>query len=245
MKVLSFNTGYFLGYEGSYLDYLKRPWIGVIGSGEEYTNLDRLVDLVDSEDPDFVLLQEVDGGSMRTSTNGQNNYLQEKIPKKYMCEFHRKYRGLLFPRLPVFRFMGNAVFYTDGKVINHALSTGRKNLVQEIKLNDLSIFSLHLSNVGGWIRKKQLEEIKHIAEKRENYVLSGDLNFHKGKKERQKLEKSLSNPVRSPGKTFPSKNPAKKLDLVTSSDNVKIKNLEQLGDKFSDHRAIKFELEIK
>lgn len=245
MKVLSFNTGYFLGYEGSYLDYLKRPWMSVLGSGEEYNNLDRLVDLVNSEDPDFILLQEVDGGSIRTSTNGQHRYLQEKLPKKYKCEFHTKYRGLLYPKLPIFRLMGNAVFYTDGEVVNHSLSTGRKNLVQEIKLDNLSIFSLHFSTVGGWIRNKQLKKIKNIAEKSKNYVLSGDLNFHKGKKERQSLEESLSNRVRSPGKTFPSENPSKKLDLVASSDRMKIKKLQDLGDRFSDHRAMTFELEIE
>lgn len=242
MKVLSFNTGYFLGYEGTHLDYLKNPGKSIVGSKQEKDNLKEFLELVEAENPDFVLVQEVDGGSIRTSTQSQHNYLDRRMPEKYSSCFCEKYRGVIYPRLPLFRYMGNSIFFSEGTAENHSLGIGRKNLVQEIKLEDFSIFSLHLSTFGQWIRRKQLEEIAQITEKRQGYVLAGDLNFHKGKKEIKHLEETLGNPVCSPGKTFPASNPSQKLDLVASSDNLRISNLEELGNRFSDHRPISFEI---
>lgn len=243
MKVLSFNTGYFLDYRGTHLDYIKHPLKSIKGSKRELENLDRFVQLVEAEDPDMVLVQEVDGGSIRTNTSGQQKYLNEQLSGRYRSEFAGKYRGTLFPRSPVFRHMGNMVFFRKGEVENHALKIGRKNLVQEIRLEDFSVFSLHLSTFGGWIRKEQIKEIKNIAEKRQDYMLAGDLNLHKGRKEIEYLQKTLGNPVSSPGKTFPARNPERKLDLVASSEGLKINNLEELGNHFSDHRPVKFEVE--
>lgn len=243
MKILSFNTGYFLDYDGTHIDYLRRPWKSVRGSRNEESNMDEFLEIVSEEDPDAVLMQEVDGGSFRSSVKGQHNYLSERIGDGLESEFHTKYRGSLFPKIPLFRFMGNMVFFSDGNVENHELQIGRKNLVQEIRMNDFSVFSLHLSTFGGWIRRRQLEEIQKLAKKRENYVLAGDLNFHKGRKEIDYLEELLGNKVHSPGKTFPSKDPKQKLDLITSSEGLKIKNVKELGDRFSDHRPVTFEIE--
>lgn len=242
MKVLSFNTGYFLDYDGTYRDYLRRPWKGVVGSKTERRNMESFCELVDSVDPDAALLQEVDGGSARSSFDGQQDYIREKL-SNFNTAFHQKYRGRLFPHLPMLRYMGNSLFYRKGKVKRHRLSIGRKNLVQELKLDELSIFSLHLSTFGGWVRRRQLEEIHKIAEKRDNYVLAGDLNFHKGRREIEYLEKLLGQKVHSPGKTFPAEEPARKLDLVTASEGLRIENLEMMDETFSDHRPIRFEVE--
>lgn len=244
MKVLSFNTGYFLGYEGTHLDYLKHPVKSINGSKTEETNLQEFLDILDEEDPDFVLAQEVDGGSTRTSTGNQHRYLAKRM-SEYSSQFNRKYRGIIYPRTPILRHMGNSVFFKKGSYEKHSLSIGRKNLVQEIKLPEFSIFSLHLATFGQWVRRRQLRQIKKIAEERENYVLTGDLNLHKGKKEIDYLEKILGSKVHSPGKTFPAAKPSQKLDLVAKSGNLEIKNLRELGNHFSDHRPISFEINPK
>jgi endonuclease/exonuclease/phosphatase family metal-dependent hydrolase len=242
VKVLSFNTGYFLGYSGTPFDYLKNPLRGITGSRTEHDNLQEFLDIVKSEEPDFVLTQEVDGGSIRTSTSNQHEYIASKMPQQFSSKFYTKYRGSLFPRAPVLRHMGNSVFYKNGSAEKHSLSIGRKNLVQEIKHDDFSIFSLHLSTFGKWIRKQQIKEIAQIAKSRQDYIIAGDLNLHKGDKEINYLEKKLDNPVYSPGKTFPAKSPTRKLDLVASSENIEINNLQELGNRFSDHRPIGFEV---
>ena len=241
MKLLSFNTGYFLDYDGTHSNYAKNPWKGLIGSKNEKDNLDQFCDLINSVEPDAVLTQEVDGGSARSRLNGQHNYLNEKLDS-FKSAFHNKYRGNIFPKLPMLRFMGNSVFFKEGNVTKHNLSVGRKNLVQELKIGDISVFSLHLSTFGGWVRKRQLEEIHNIAKDRDHYVIAGDLNFHKGRKEINYLESLLGQEVHSPGKTFPAKKPNRKLDLVTASEGLKVNNISLLGETFSDHRPIKFEI---
>lgn len=241
MKILSFNTGYFLGYTGTPFDYLKNPLRSVTGSKTEHDNIDEFLEIVESEEPDVILAQEVDGGSIRTNTDNQHEYISNQMPKKYSSKFDNKYRGSLFPRAPMLRYMGNSIFFNQGTAEKHSLSIGRKNLVQEIKLDEFSIFSLHLSTFGKWIRKRQIEEVAQIAKSREDYIIAGDLNLHRGAKERNYLEKKLENSVYSPGKTFPAGSPTRKLDLVASSDNIGIDNLQELGNRFSDHRPISFE----
>lgn len=147
MKVLSFNTGYFLGYSGRYRDYLTRPHVGLIGSRNEENYLEEFIDLVNKEEPDIVLNQEIDGGSFRTRTCDQTSVLREKLGKKYNLKFGKKYRGQIFPRFPVLRFMGNSLIHDRGKVENHYLSSGRKGLVQELKLEETSVFSVHLATL--------------------------------------------------------------------------------------------------
>lgn len=215
----------------------------ITGTSEEKRNLEKFVEILKSENPDLVLMQEVDGGSVRTRTSGQQHYISEKIPDEFKIEFHSKYRGKIFPRLPLLRHMGNSVIYRNGEVKNHRIGTGRKCLVQEIKMEELSIFSLHLATFFSRLRRKQLEEIEQIAEQRENYILAGDLNFHKSRKEIQDLEEQLGQKVKSPGKTFPAAEPSQRLDLVTSSEGIQIKDLKELGNKFSDHRPVKFSIE--
>ena len=242
-EILSVNAGYFLGYSGRHIDYVKRPWISILGSCEERENLDKLLDIIDEEEPDHVLIQEVDGGSLRSRVGGQQHFLEKESQERFSHGFGRKYRGKIFPGLPIFRFMGNSVLYSSGKSINHRLQTGRKNLVQEIRLEDMSIFSLHLATISPRIRRKQLKEIEKIANKRDEYVLAGDLNLHKGQKEIDALEEQLGEKVRSPGKTFPASNPSQKLDLAASPSGLKITEIRELGDLFSDHRPISFKVE--
>ncbi|NMJ77053.1 hypothetical protein GLU64_01425 [Nanohaloarchaea archaeon] len=245
MDVISVNAGYFLGYSGKHVDYLKKPWKALLGSEEERDNLRELADIIESEDPDHVLVQEVDGGSFRSKFDGQHRKIIEDLKKGFDISFDCKYRGSLFPRLPLFRFMGNLVLRSSGRVVNHRLGTGRKNLVQELRLKELSIFSLHLSTFSSTIRRKQLQELEKIAKQRERFALAGDLNLHKSEKEINRLEDQLDQVVESPGKTFPACDPSQKLDLVTASQGVRITDLHGLGNRFSDHIPVKFSLEFE
>jgi len=243
VKILSFNTGYFLGYTGTPFDYLKNPLKSFKGSKTEYNNLDEFLSILEAEEPDFVLTQEVDGGSIRTSTESQHQYIASRISKEYDSKFNTKYRGILFPRAPMLRYMGNSVFFKQ-ELLKTFTKYREENLVQEIKLEDFSIFSLHLSTIGRWIRKQQINELAALANNRQDYIIAGDLNLHQGTAERNYLEKKLENPVLSPGKTFPAENPTRKLDLVASSENIEINNLQDLGTCFSDHRPISFEANL-
>lgn len=241
MKVLSVNAGYFLGFDGSHKDYFVNPLRTVWADRDvEMNAINEFQELVESVNPDVVLLQEVDSGSFRSSIENQMDLIADKNPEfdwRYQC----KYRGLVFQNTPVLKNMSNMVGVDDSKVINHRLDNGRKNLVQEIVLNDFNIFSVHLATFSKRIREKQLHEIKKLAEGKDS-VISGDFNFHNsGEKER--AENILGVDIKSPGPTFPAKNPSQKLDLVAHTDNVEIDGVKELGNRFSDHRPISFNID--
>lgn len=157
MKVLSFNTGYFLGYSGKYREYLTKPHVSLIGRGNEQDYLDDFVTLVESEEPDIILNQEIDGGSFRSRSSNQASAIRKKLSDNFDLTYGKKYRGQVFPRFPVLRFMGNSLIHKKGNVENHYLDSGRKGLVQELKLKNTSVFSVHLATFGKRTRKKQIE----------------------------------------------------------------------------------------
>lgn len=241
MKILSANTGYFLGYGGAYTSYVKHPARAVIGSRREEEHLQKFLELVEREDPDVILLQEVDDGSIRTRKESQHQYLSERLPG-YEGLFGTKYRGTVTPRLPMLRKLGNSVFYRNGEAENHRLNAGRKNLVQEVRTEDLNIYSLHLATAWQRTRRKQLEELEEITGQRERYTVAGDYNFLRGEKEIQSVEDMNGWTVRSPGPTFPASNPDQRLDLVSAPEDVQVENLERLENTFTDHRPITFEI---
>lgn len=244
MKVLSFNTGYFLGYSGTYSDYLTRPQIALFGSKKEKMYLKEFAEIVDEEKPDVILNQEIDGGSFRSRNGDQSRELREKLDDNFNLMFGKKYRGEIFPRMPILRFMGNSLMHRKGSVKNHYLDSGRKGLVQELKLDDLCIYSVHLATLGRWTRKKQINQLDNIIDRECNFVISGDFNFHTGEKEINYLEKTLDCDVKTPGDTFPSENPRKKLDIVAHSKQIDLNDSKVLRNTFSDHRPISFEIDI-
>ncbi len=244
MKVISFNTGYFLGYTGKYREYLTKPHVGLFGSKEQESYLEEFASLVHREEPDIVLNQEIDGGSFRSNSVDQSNVLEEKLGKKFDLKFGKKYRGELFPRFPILRFMGNSLMHKNGSVKNHYLDSGRKGLVQELKLENTSIYSVHLATFGRWTRRKQIDQLDNLIDKERNFVISGDFNFHTGEKEINYIEEKIGCEVKSPGDTFPSGNPRKNLDIIAHSREIDLKNSEVMSESFSDHRPISFEIEF-
>lgn len=241
MKVLSVNAGYFLGYDGSHTDYFLNPLRSVrVDPDVERNSVNEFQELIDSVNPDAVLLQEVDSGSFRSSLENQIDQISDEA-SKFNWIYECKYRGLVFPNTPVLKNMSNAVGIQGKNVVGHRLNHGRKNLVQEIVLEDYSLFSVHLATFSKRVRRKQIHEIRDLVEDK-NSVISGDFNFHNsGEKER--AEKVLGMDIKSPGPTFPAKNSSQRLDLVAHTDSLEAAEVEELGNRFSDHRPIRFNID--
>lgn len=238
MKILSVNTGYFLGYNGKLSDYMRKPFRSIIGHRpSEKTATERFVELVEDVQPDAVLLQETDSGSIRTSTRSQSENLVEELKTGFRSHSNTKYSGKILGNSPFFRNMSNAILYKNGTVNDHYLSSGTKSLMQELKFEEFSIFSVHLSRLSSRSRRKQVEEIAEIVKNRGNYLLSGDFNFHKGEKELRYLRETLDGKVISPGKTFPASDPSKTLDLSVGSPDIDF-TCKSLDHEFSDHKPL-------
>lgn len=241
MKVLSLNAGYFLGYDGTMVDYVRHPLRAVKGdkflTGQKVQNFSQLVE---SERPDAVLMQEVDQGSIRTFRNAEPEIFSTRLSEPFKAFAATKYSGIL-SSMPFTENMSNAVLTKKGEVKNHYLRSGRKSLVQELKIEGLSIFSVHLSRFREGVRKEQLEEISEIVSVRERFVVGGDFNFHR-EGEACKAEEILDADRSSPGKTFPTGDLSKGLDMAFSSGvDVECNSLDR---SISDHRPVVIDVDI-
>lgn len=240
MKLLSLNAGYFLGFDGTLRDYVKHPLRTVVGSSVKSSlSVEKFNMLVEDVDPEAVLLQEIDQGSVRSSSSSVPGSLEKQLSEEFTAYPHTKYGGFV-GRLPFASKMSNSILTKQGNVENYFLESGTKNLVQELSLNGLSIFSVHLSRFRSKVREKQVKEISEIAEKRDRYIVAGDFNFL-NKSERTRAEEILGQKI-SPGKTFPAKNPSKPLDMVFKSENISVE-AESLDKSISDHRPIVIEVD--
>lgn len=240
MKILTLNAGYFLGFNGTIRDYARNPLRTVIGSDIQGSRTTQeFSQLIAEERPESILLQEIDRGSIRSSPKSLPENIESQLPEGYRAFTETKYGGLT-GRLPFAGKMSNSIITRDGEVTNHFLKSGTKNLVQELEVEGLSIFSVHLSRFGKRIRKNQLKEIREIAEGRDSYIVAGDFNFMRSS-EPVEAEKILGKKF-SPGPTFPAKNPSKSLDMVFASRGLEL-SVNVLDRRFSDHRPLIFEVE--
>lgn len=243
MKIISCNTGYFLGYGGVASDYIRHPLRGVVGDRyEERENLEHFIDLIDDKNPEITVLQEVDTGSIRTFTESQPKYLINNLGQDFQQKSGIKYSSRIMRNLPIFGNMANTAIHRQGEVINHHLGRGAKSLVQEVSFNGLSVFSVHLSLTGSRTRRKQLKEIYCLADNRDRFVITGDFNFYRKSKELKNLRELVDGKVVSPGKTFPSHKPKRELDFTVYSNNLGV-SCRTINSTFSDHRPIMIEIE--
>lgn len=236
MKILSLNAGYFLGYTGTPADYVMHPWKAVTGSKNETAAINEFVTLVRDIDPDAVALQELDTGSIRTRTDGQMQYIADRLPNDYTAYASTKYGNRLFRQAPILQYMANGTLCKQGTVQDHYLDSGVKSLVQEVQIEDMSMFSVHLARFGTRTRQRQLRELAELISEREQTLIVGDFNAMNGASEADLLrEHGLS--ISSPGNTFPSSQPTYPLDLTAYSQDLNV-GCRTLDCTLSDHRPI-------
>ncbi len=237
MKILSLNAGYFLGYAGTPGDYLLHPWKAVVGSRGETQAINEFVTLVRDVDPDAVVLQEVDTGSIRTRTTGQVQYIAERLPADYDLHVATKYSSTVLSRLPMLRHMSNGLLCKEGTVQEYYLDSGIKSLVQEIQVDGISVFSVHLARFGARIRRHQLQELSDILRDREHPLVVGDFNALTGMEETDLLQERAGLNIACPGNTFPSSHPIYALDFTAYSSNLSVQ-CRKLDSVISDHAPI-------
>ncbi|MBR4503322.1 MAG: endonuclease [Clostridia bacterium] len=96
IRILSWNTGY--GALGDNADFFMDGGKGVITADTPrvLTNIGGIVEFIKSEDPDLILLQEVDLSSKRSSYINQTQVYRDNFPD-HMSSFAYNYRALYVP----------------------------------------------------------------------------------------------------------------------------------------------------
>lgn len=240
MKILTCNAGYFLGFEKplpNYLLDLKRSCMGDRNTEERC--IDALAEIVDSESPDLVALQEVDQGSIRTRTSGQAGRLEKKLEDGYSVASQSKYGpGKLMSRLPLLRKMSNAVLSNGGEVEEHYVSPGSKQLLMEYRSSGkgLSVFTAHLPTLHRF-RRNQLEKVREKVLERDEAILCGDFNCYHGKEELEKIFDGTRYQVHSPGPTHPRSEPFRELNLFIAPESLDVE-VRKIDTDISDHLPV-------
>jgi len=99
---------------------LKNPLKSLKDQNKSTITLDEFLSIFRREkELIFVLTQEVDGWIYQDFNRKPTSvYIASRISKEYDSKFNTKYRGILFPRAPMLRYMGNSVFFQTGTAEN-------------------------------------------------------------------------------------------------------------------------------
>lgn len=205
IKVLCWNVQYMAGKNYVfYYDLLdgsgpdKRP-----SSEDIAKTINEVARIINQEDPDVILLQEVDDGSKRTDKQDQLKLLLPKISSDYRCHSSAFYHKASFiPHAKIWGSVGMKLStiskYRIDKAVRHQLALKNefwlkkkfdlKRAVLETRLpveggKDLIVMNTHLSAFaqGQDTMQKQVAEIKALLDRyvSEGYgcIVGGDFNL--------------------------------------------------------------------
>lgn len=203
--------------------------------------LDRIVSFIRSVNPDIIALVEVDSGSYRSQRCCQAETIAKELDHFHVVE--TKYGGdSLANRIPVLNKQGNGLI-TNQTIINHHFhyfDEGVKRLVIEVELEEVNIFTVHLS-LKFKHRQQQLERLHHIiADRAKPVIVAGDFNTFGGNREVQLFLAATglvdANLAGLP--SHPSHAPKRHLDFILHSPEIIASNFSIPDIQLSDHAPL-------
>lgn len=236
IRLLSYNIQAGI-YTRHYGEYVTNSWKHLLPHPERLHNLSRIASLLRGFD--FVGLQEVDSGSLRSGFIDQTEYLA------YHSHFPHWYRQ-------VNRNLGRIAQHSNGvlsrvrpsRITEHKLPgglPGRGALVVELDTTDgevLAICILHLA-LGWRARRRQLAYLDSLHGHYSYSVLMGDFNCDcKSRSLRELVNGSDLRGLDCELKTFPSWRPTRNLDHILVSGSLQILDVGVVDYPLSDHLPI-------
>ena len=235
LRFLTFNIQ--VGITTSrYRHYVTRGWKHVLPHESRNHNLRRIADVV--TDYDFVALQEVDAGSLRSGFINQVEYIADRAQYPYwysqlnrdLAPFARHGSGFLSrisPDAMEDHRLPGAIPGRGAIVVRLPYATG-----------SVLVVLLHLS-LGERSRTAQLEYVKSLIDGEERVVVMGDMNSHLAQLLfNSPLAETDLRPAESVQPTYPAWRPQLALDHVLVSPGLEIREYEVLDCRLSDHRPI-------
>jgi endonuclease/exonuclease/phosphatase family metal-dependent hydrolase len=216
--------------------------------GRTHDHLDEIIDFIRLKNPDVVGLIEVDSGSYRSGRTSQVERIAEELG--HFHAYCSKYAvDSFWQRIPIYNKQGNAFLARDtirGERF-HYFERGMKKLVIELELEKVTFFLVHLA-LSYKIRQMQILHLYNmIKETNRPYIVAGDFNAFMGENEIQllMLASGLQNADKEMKPTFPSKKPARHLDFVLHSSEIKINRFEIPHVLLSDHLPLVVDFEVE
>ncbi len=235
LRMLSYNIQ--TGIDtGAYRHYVTGGWKHVLPHTGRVHNLRGIADIVTSYD--FVALQEIDSGSLRSGFLNQVEYLAERAQFPYWYTQTNRGLGMLAQH-------GNGLLsrVAPEGMEDHKLPgviPGRGAIVVRLPYagRSLVVVLLHLS-LGVRSREAQLEYVAQRVADEELVVIMGDMNCHAHELLTQSPLAQLNlMSVEDSQPTFPAWQPQVALDHILVSPGLTMCDYEVLDHQLSDHRPI-------
>jgi endonuclease/exonuclease/phosphatase family metal-dependent hydrolase len=220
--------------------YFTKGWKHVLPHESRNQTLAGIAEVV--ADYDFVALQEIDAGSLRSGFVNQVEYLAERAQFPYWYTQLNRDLGPLAQH-------GNGLLsrIAPKDMEDHRLPgaiPGRGAIVVRLPFGTASVLvvMLHLS-LGERSRAMQLEYVKKLIDGEDHVVVMGDMNSHLADLLFDSpLAETALRPAESVAPTFPSWRPSVALDHILVSPKLAIDKCEVLDCRLSDHRPISVSL---
>jgi endonuclease/exonuclease/phosphatase family metal-dependent hydrolase len=247
MKIIFWNLGYVRQVDGSLFSYIKNSKRLVHHDKDSQKKvIEEVAALVTRVEPDVFAYAEILTGSKRNQYFNQHRYLRSLMSREHhVTSAVTKYGNTIFSSLPFHKGNSNGVIsFLPATITNHYLQHSRKKLIQEIRLEGLTLFVGHLPLVSR-DREKQFKEIAALVNGTEgDVVLCGDFNILNGFDELDFLKKETG--LRVAGEnipTFPSRRPKIQIDvfMYRFADTSKIPKFSVIKSLASDHLPIVLE----
>lgn len=241
IRFLSFNIQVGIG-TARYRHYFTKGWKHVLPHQGRTLNLERIAEVVSGYD--FVALQEIDSGSLRSKYVNQVQFIAERARFPYWYTQLNRDLGPLAQH-------GNGLLSRVAPVEmqDHKLPgaiPGRGAIVARLPYGNSSVLVvlLHLS-LGERSRRLQLEYVRNLMQGEDHVVLMGDMNSHLPQLLFDSpLADTNLRPVGQVQPTYPAWRPLRALDHVLVSPRLAIRDYEVLDCQLSDHRPIAVTLEM-
>ncbi len=241
LRFLSFNIQVGIG-TAKYRHYFTKGWKHVLPHQGRHLNLERIAEVVAGYD--FVALQEIDSGSLRSNYINQVQFIAERARFPYWYTQLNRDLGPLAQH-------GNGLLSRVAplEMQDHKLPgaiPGRGAIVARLPHGDETVLVvlLHLS-LGERSRRLQLEYVRRLIDGEPHVVLMGDMNSHLPQ---LLFDSPLADtdlrPVGQVQPTYPAWRPLRALDHVLVSPRLAVGEYEVLDCQLSDHRPIAVTLEL-
>jgi len=244
MRFLLYNIRYATGQGVRY--HLPLPFSGFFR--HTANTLSRIVEFIESVQPDIIALIEVDAGSYRSDRCCQADIIARKLHQFHVVE--TKYgNDSLARRVPVLNKQSNALL-TREKITAHQFhyfNEGFKRLVIEVELADIVVFIVHLS-LKYRHRQQQLEHLHRLVKTSlKPMIVAGDFNTFGGGRELELFKAATgledANPLRFP--SHPSHAPHRQLDFILHSPELEAVDFRIPDIRLSDHAPLICDFRIR
>ena len=241
LRVLSYNVQVGIATRRAH-DYLLNSWKHVFPHADRFDNLDKVARMLRSYD--IVGLQEVDGGSLRSSNINLTEYLarQADFPhwhhrvNRRIGRFAQHASGLLSRLEP--SLLGE--YRLPGLIPGRGVTMARYGH----RDHALVVLNIHLA----LSRRARLGQLGYIAELLQEYphgIVMGDMNCRPDSPEMRQLFRATD--LREPSEkfaTFPSWQPEKNIDHILVTSDLEVTRAEVLNHSYSDHLPISMEVRV-